>query len=69
MLPQGDLCACTLRFTMPLQLVSGGVESAAGLAVSLALGDPVPCGGLSHEQLALELRCSLGSIHSHGYRG
>lgn len=69
MLYGGDLCVCTLRWTMPLPLVSGGVETPAWLDASLILGEPAPPRGLTQERLALELRSSLGNFRSRGTSG
>lgn len=65
----GDLCACTLHWTMPLPLVSAGVETLAWLDASLVLGEPAPPRGLSQERLGLDLRCSLGNFRSRGTSG
>jgi hypothetical protein len=65
----GSLCACELRWTMPVVLSVEGRRTHAPLRVRLYLGDPLPNGRLSSEHLQLELQTPSGSVQSSGRSG
>lgn len=68
-LAHDDLCACSLRWSMPLTLLADGNELAAELHAVLDLGDPKTTGGITHEQLTLRLVSSVGDFSSSGLSG
>lgn len=63
------ICAGRLEWTMPLAVEHGGQRQRMTLAATLVLGDPLPNGGLSCEELGLELRGPQGVIRSTGTSG
>lgn len=68
-LNQGDLCACALRWTMPLPVVCDELEMPATLEATLVLGEPDSSWRVTQEQLVLELRSTLGNFRSGGMSG
>jgi hypothetical protein len=68
-LVQGSLCACELRWEMPIAMGSATEQEVARLDAHLVLGAPTGHGGIDHEQLQLRLVCSWGTIESAGTSG
>ncbi len=68
-LANGDLCACELRWEMPVMLGTAGENQVARLAAHLILGNPTPTGGIDREDLQLRLVSSHGVIDSAGTSG
>ncbi len=68
-LQQGDLCSCTLQWTMPVTLEVDGERLPHPLVATLILGEPSANGCLSREDLQLELQTADGPIRSSGSSG
>jgi hypothetical protein len=66
-----DLCACQLRFALPISVMAGADELAASLGVELELGAPrlLPRGGIDREVLRLELVVGDRRVRSSGTTG
>lgn len=63
------LCACTLKWSMPLAMLVNGAEVAAELRVSLVLGEPREDGGITNEQVTTHLLSPAGELSSRGPSG
>jgi hypothetical protein len=68
-LQHGSLCACELRWEMPIELAIAGEPEVARLDAHLVLGAPTATGGIDREELHLRLVCSRGTIESAGASG
>lgn len=63
-LQQGSLCACELRWKMPIEVGIADQHEIATLDVDLVLGAPTAIGGIDREDLQLRLVFSRGTIES-----
>lgn len=68
-LAAGSLCACELRWEMPIDMVVDGAHQVATLHCTLILGAPTARGGLDREDLRLRLVCSRATVESAGTSG
>jgi hypothetical protein len=68
-LAQRSLCACELRWSMPLAVGRAETHEVGRLDAHLILGAPTPRGGLDRESLRLRLVFSLATIESAGTSG
>lgn len=68
-LAHGDLCACTLDWAMPLNIIHDDQLVAATLRCALVLGEPDARGQLAEERLVLHLASPLGELRSSGRSG
>jgi hypothetical protein len=56
-----QLCACSFAFDIPVPIIAEGVEVLGRLHVDLALGAPMPNGGISEVLLKLTLEYGWAS--------
>jgi Family of unknown function (DUF6304) len=68
-LHRDELCAFRLQWAMPLELDHDGSPGVGVLSASLVLGDPLPNGSLSSQELRLSLTTPAGTVHGSGRSG
>jgi hypothetical protein len=68
-LAHGSICACELRWEMPIAVATGDEHEIGRLEVHLLLGMPTATGGIDREDLQLRLVSSRAAVDSAGTSG